>query len=375
MTKTGAERFKDRYRQIFLDLDSRINEVFGQKKNEFKDYYSANQNTLRAAEDSFRNLTHLLLSDAPISTPKIISRLKDRDECIKKFELKYRNELEKSGADYKIEEHITDIIGIRVICLYETDINVAADVIKQHFEIISITDKTQILTSNYNNFGYKGLHIDGRLNARRAKLPEYKRFSDLRFEIQIRSIVQDAWSEVDHRLKYKRKIPDSLQRRIVRLAALFELADQEFISIREETENFEKIAVQDDKGVVAITEAQPINAFSFLSIMTGHFPRYTFSPDTIDGFVDEIVHMKPNLTDVEMQNIMREILPLIQIYREDKSLIGIYLNPFTVTRHVLYHYDPKAFSDVLFPNQKAAFTAWFRSERDASGTSSTQQES
>ena len=77
-----------------------------------------------------------------------------------------------------------------------------------------------------SEFGYKGLHLDLKLDDERKILPEYVGFGDQQFEVQIRTIVQDAWSEVDHKLKYKKEIPSDIKRRIYRLAALFELADQ-----------------------------------------------------------------------------------------------------------------------------------------------------
>ena len=48
------------------------------------------------------------------------------------------------------------------------------------------------------------------------------------FELQIRTIIQDSWSVLDHKIKYKKSIPGQLKRRINVLSALFELADREF---------------------------------------------------------------------------------------------------------------------------------------------------
>ena len=55
------------------------------------------------------------------------------------------------------------------------------------------------------------------------------------FEVQIRSLIQDAWSVLDHKIKYKKSIPIDLKRRINILSALFELADREFKEIRNAT--------------------------------------------------------------------------------------------------------------------------------------------
>ena len=50
-----------------------------------------------------------------------------------------------------------------------------------------------------------------------------------------RTIIQDSWSVLDHKIKYKKSIPGSLKRRINVLSALFELADREFRQIRDAT--------------------------------------------------------------------------------------------------------------------------------------------
>jgi len=50
----------------------------------------------------------------------------------------------------------------------------------------------------------------------------------------MRTIIQDAWSILDHKIKYKKSIQQSLKRRINRLSALFEIADDEFFRINDE---------------------------------------------------------------------------------------------------------------------------------------------
>src|SRR6266568_2887942 len=202
-------KFAERYKRARVITDAvGIAPPFEEREAAFREYYSANQQRLRAAEKTFRNLVQLLLSDISMEEPKVDSRLKDRNECIRKFKLKYLDEVERQGEMYHIQDNITDLIGIRVVCLYETEIPAVEQVINDNFEILSTTNKTKSLMDQVDAFGYKGLHLDVRLNGDRRQFPEYKKFDDLRFEIQIRSIVQDAWSEIDHKLKYKKQIPD-----------------------------------------------------------------------------------------------------------------------------------------------------------------------
>ena len=166
---------------------------FLEKKELFKEFYVTNYSKLLNAEKSFRNLIHLLLSNtSEISTPKVHSRLKERNEVIDKFNLKYRKTLEEKEADYNIRDHITDLIGVRVICLYESDIEKVVSVLKKNFQTLDITDKTNQLLQQKNQFGYKGVHLDLCLTKDRKKLPEYKGIEGFKFEVQVRSIVQDA---------------------------------------------------------------------------------------------------------------------------------------------------------------------------------------
>lgn len=205
----------------------------------------------------------MLLSNSPeIVTPKVIGRIKERNECLDKFNLKYRKDLEKSKQDYEIKDYISDLIGLRVICHYESDIKKIVEILKGNFELIELTDKTSQLLEQ-KGFGYKGIHMDLKLNNDRKKLSEYSRISKLQFEVQIRSIVQDAWSEVDHKLKYKKSLSDDLQRKIVVLASLFELADREFDSIRVAAINeFEERIVAEQNQHKAV-----INVFNLLSFL------------------------------------------------------------------------------------------------------------
>jgi hypothetical protein len=57
------------------------------------------------------------------------------------------------------------------------------------------------------------------------------------FEVQIRTVLQHAWAEFEHDIRYKGTIPDAhapdLDRRLTLAAGLLELADREFSTIRD----------------------------------------------------------------------------------------------------------------------------------------------
>lgn len=172
-----------------------------------------------------------LLIQNNISYHKIESRVKNVQRLDEKISRKQK---------YSDLADITDLIGVRVITYFEDDVDKIAGIIDKEFikdEQNSI-DK-RILDSD--KFGYRSLHEVVSLNEDRKGLTEYKRFKDIKFEIQIRSILQHAWAEIEHDLGYKTEsaIPNEFKRSFYRVAALLETADLEFLKIRDGLEKYE----------------------------------------------------------------------------------------------------------------------------------------
>ena len=88
------------------------------------------------------------------------------------------------------------------------------------------------------------MHYVAELNSNRADLPEHRKYHSKKFEVQIRSILQHAWAEIEHDLGYKSQaaIPRAVRRRFSRLAGLLELADEEFAGIRGEIGEHQAVA-------------------------------------------------------------------------------------------------------------------------------------
>ena len=131
---------------------------------------------------------------------------------------------------------ITDLIGIRVICAFLEDLAVVEKQIIQNFEIVEIERKGASRT--FSEFGYESVHvlikIPDKLTAckdERVQLPQ-----GLVCEIQIRTILQDAWAEVEHELVYKSEFSPfdlPLRRKLASMNASLSLADIIFQEIRD----------------------------------------------------------------------------------------------------------------------------------------------
>lgn len=133
---------------------------------------------------------------------------------------------------------VHDFLGLRVITYFADQVDEVAALIEREFsiDVEKSTDKRAALDPD--RFGYLSSHYVASTADSRSKLPEWKQFEGLSFEIQLRSILQHSWAEIEHDLGYKSPvtIPKNIKRRFSRLAGLLELADDEFSGIRVELE-------------------------------------------------------------------------------------------------------------------------------------------
>jgi putative GTP pyrophosphokinase len=124
-------------------------------------------------------------------------------------------------------DNITDIVGLRVVCLFLSDIPRVGDLIREKFDVVSEDDKIQ--GAEVSSFGYMSIHYIAKMR-KEYKGPRYDKIAGMPFEIQVRTILMDAWSNVSHYLDYKSDIdvPTSLRRDFYALSGLFYIADSHF---------------------------------------------------------------------------------------------------------------------------------------------------
>jgi ppGpp synthetase/RelA/SpoT-type nucleotidyltranferase len=161
---------------------------------------------------SVHKLIDQLLEESRISVHSISSRTKE--------EGKIREKIGREVNKYNKLSDITDISGVRIITYFEDGVDEVAKIVEREFQIDTenCTDKRSALDPD--RFGYLSLHYVAWFSKARLALTEYKRFADCKVEIQIRSILQHAWAEIEHDLGYKSKqaIPRDVRRSFSRLA-------------------------------------------------------------------------------------------------------------------------------------------------------------
>jgi ppGpp synthetase/RelA/SpoT-type nucleotidyltranferase len=348
---------------------------FEKEKQAFRTFYDNNSLLFQQAMNKYIQTITSLLEEADVGeVTKIEGRIKEKEECIKKFHRKYQNRLESNEQPYQIEDHLSDLIGIRIICLYEDQIAAVSNILKNHFKIIDVTDKISAVENTESSFGYKGLHMD--LCLRSQKDTQTKQ-ANYPFEVQIRSLIQDAWSVLDHKIKYKKSIPNDLKRRINLLSALFELADREFKEIRNATMELiqqatvapigDSLDEQDESldQIPTVSTEKTVNAFNFLRVASHFFRDFEFEDYKVDDFVQNILKMDNSFQKSDLHKSLIENLKIVKDYRDNFIAENPEntFSPYTSIRHCLYLYNQEIFSRILAKGPKERFINWLNEDR------------
>jgi hypothetical protein len=120
---------------------------------------------------------------------------------------------------------ITDLIGLRVITYLREDVDTVANLLAEEMQLLDDRDMGQE-TAREGRWGYASRHL--LVGVEGVQQPA---------SIQVRTVLQHAWAEFEHDIRYKGSIPAAhapdLNRRFTLAAGLLELADREFSAVRE----------------------------------------------------------------------------------------------------------------------------------------------
>ena len=180
-----------------------------------------------------------ILEEEGIVCNAITSRVKERDSLTQKIDVK--------SDKYKSLSEVTDIAGIRIITYYDSDVERAAKIVEREFCVDKENSINKREALGPEKFGYCSVHYVVSMNEDRLKLPENRGYAGIKCEIQIRTVLQHAWAEIEHDLGYKSEIdiPKDIRRSFSRLAGLLEVADKEFQEIRDFLETYrEKVEAE-----------------------------------------------------------------------------------------------------------------------------------
>lgn len=230
--------------------DQRIHRVRGRATVKDDDtlarWYSTNRPRYERLTRAGAWLLESLLREQGIDYLSVTSRTKEMASL-----------LEKAGAKGygHPETELTDISGIRVIAYIESDVARICGLVRSCFEVDESRslDKAQALGTD--KVGYRAVHFVCRLGEERTRLAEFSAYADMVFEIQVRTVLQHVWAEIEHDRSYKFSgvLPTELQRRLHLIAGQLEAADREFDALAKEIDAYSaEVGARTDAGDLGI---------------------------------------------------------------------------------------------------------------------------
>jgi len=271
--------------------------------------------------DHLTTVIGTLLYEARIKCHAIAGRVKARES--------FHGKIISGRREYAAIDEVTDVAGLRITTYFARDVDRVAAVIAPYFHVDEKNSIDRRTTIESDRFGYLSLHYIVRPRET-ADRPIMFEFSAFPAEIQVRSILQHAWAEIEHDLGYKYPggIPRQIRRKFSRAAGLLEIADLQFDEIRQEVEFYER---ELKEGLHEPTRTIPLDIHSL---------RETISSDPLIRACDSDV----------AKLVAGELSGLFSVVRLLKMLGTIGVEDLTELRHRLerLRYRVQAFASEWF---------------------------
>ena len=210
-----------------------------------------------------------LLQDKGIH-PTIKSRVKDFESY---FSKKIRF-LKKAWDEHKDPLPINDVLAMRIICPFLRDLEETVHLLDQRYEVVEIERKGQ--DRSVREFGYESIHVLIRIPDELVPLCEgLERYV---MEIQLRTILQEAWAEVEHEIVYKAEftpLDEPLKRKLAALNATLTLSDIIFQEILDYQKRLSDALKKRRQGFYGKIEQKTAEIFGISEEITEPIPSFS----------------------------------------------------------------------------------------------------
>lgn len=212
-----------------------------------------------------QDLLKTLVENENIPFHSITYRLKEKNSYLEKCNRK--------NYDNPIEE-ITDFAGIRIIAYTTADVDKICSIIESEFLIDELNSENKADLLESDKVGYLSVHYIAGLSENRLSLKEYSRYIGLACEIQVRTLLQHAWAEIEHDRSYKFSgvLPENINRRFHLIAGVLEMMDSEFQRLSDEIDQYaEKVRKETECGNLNI----PLDTTSLIEYISNKISNPT----------------------------------------------------------------------------------------------------
>jgi len=234
-------------------------------------WYDQNKGKYTDLVNTLERLVRTLLEEAGIPYHSVNGRVKGRDSCSEKFERK----------NYTSPEQMMDLAGLRIITHTTEEVGRVCRMIEREFTVDEENSGDKALDMSVDRVGYLSVHYVVKMSPDRVRLREYAKLEGLLCEIQVRSLLQHAWAEIEHDRGYKFSgvLPKEIERKFYLVAGTLELMDQEFCALSREIDRY--AAHVKEKTVQGDVKDIEIDSTSLLQFLNEFFKEY--GPEELSG--------------------------------------------------------------------------------------------
>lgn len=283
-----------------------------EKVENARNWYMQNRTIFESCTYEISSLIEKVLKQRGIIFHSITSRVKEEKSFLKKCNNdKYKNPIDQ----------IKDVIGIRIIAHTNIEVAQICKVIRDEFSVDNDNSGNKADKLDEDKVGYLSVHFVASLNKNRKKLAEYVQIKDLCFEIQVRTLLQHTWAEIEHDKSYKftGELRKDLKRRFYLIAGVLELMDLEFEKLSLEidiyaTEVKDKTKDGDFNITIDSTSLQEYmnNKYKFTNEISGNI----ISKDVIEELKRMGINTLKDIEDIVLPNYKYESDTYVGILRD-----------------------------------------------------------
>ncbi len=292
-------------------------------EDNLRDLYKEKLPLFNRACNNIGEALRILLTDKGLPYLTISTRVKEFSSFFEKIDRK--NYLDAFNEN-------EDFCGARIILYYSEDVAKVIEIISSEFDVYETEDKSTKL--DINEFGYRSHHFIVKFKDVWLETPNYRGLTEIKIEVQVRTILMHAWAEIEHKLGYKNKeqVPSDLKRKLFMISAKLEEADGQFQDLKSNIENYKKEIINDSSKTGKFV-AKEFNLNSFQALLDFYFPKLNKSLiNTAELFVRIQDKQIPLQKIIESAEKIQAYVPLI-----NDSLKGVNSGRMTTQTNVLYY--------------------------------------
>lgn len=234
--------------------------ALSREAREFLDQYASGRARFEQAALEATAFIKSVLSPLPIAVHAVFGRAKQVASL--------RGKLRRKRYAHP-RTAVTDLIGLRVITYFAADIDRVASQLRASLDISERKCRDARKELEEDQFGYRSVHLIARVKPRTASMASFASLKRRWFEIQIRSILDHAWSEIEHEVVYKAGVdfPRDVRRRFKAVAGSLEVLEHAFAGLAVERDALVDLYKADyEKGLTRNIPFDVARLIAFLEV-------------------------------------------------------------------------------------------------------------